>query len=185
MRDTLEMDYPKLKSSKNYTEEAESESSPSSIHTKSNTTVRLAKDSRTLEFTTNGGMILEVNTGIKITNIFVLKEGLLLEFVAQERLSLDDIYSKIRKDKTLNTEMEEELVSQGVSYITLNYHPYDIFRPVTLQNGKNSTIWADSPMSILTVYQDASLCVAYNFLLKTHIILSLGICYEGISLTEN
>jgi hypothetical protein len=27
-------------------------------------------------------MILEVNTGIKITNIFSLKEGLLLEFVA-------------------------------------------------------------------------------------------------------
>lgn len=40
-------------------------------------------------------------------------------------------------------------------------------------------------MSILTVYEDASLCVAYNFLLKTHMILSLGICYEGISLTEN
>jgi len=82
LRDTLEMDYPKLKTSKNYTEEAESENSPSSKHSKSNASVRLAKDCRTLEFTTNGGMILEVNTGIKITNIFSLKEGLLLEFVA-------------------------------------------------------------------------------------------------------
>ena len=72
LRDSLEMDYPKLKTSKHYTEEAESQSNPSSKLTRSNACVRLAKDGRTLEFTTNGGMILEVNTGIKITNIFPL-----------------------------------------------------------------------------------------------------------------
>lgn len=179
------MDYPKIKNCKYYSDVGDAEANFSSKLTKCNTTVRLAKDGKTLEFTTNGGMAIEVNTGINITNFFAMKEGILLEFVAQEKLTIDDIYSKIRKGKTSGSQMEEEEVSQGVSYVTLNYHPYDIFRPVSVQNGKSSSIWVDSPLRVIYVNKNASICVTYNALTKTHNILSLSIAYEGINLTEN
>ena len=104
-RDSLEMDYPRIKNSKYYSDAGDSEANFSSKTTRCNTSVRLAKDCKTLEFTTNGGMAMEINTGIKISNIFPLKEGLLIEFVAMEKLTIDDIYSKIRKDKARNGQM--------------------------------------------------------------------------------
>lgn len=76
------MDYPRIKNCKYYSDTGDAEENISSKKTRYNTSVRLAKDGKTLEFTTNGGIAMDVNTGTKITNIFPLNEGILLEFVA-------------------------------------------------------------------------------------------------------
>lgn len=110
-RDTLEMDYSEIKTSNRYRENEDQDPNQSFKNVKFNTKVKIAKDGKTLEFTTNGGMTMEVNTEINIKRIFPLKEGILLEFVAKEKYNISEIFKKIRKSP--KTEMEEEQLDEN------------------------------------------------------------------------
>ena len=96
-RDTLEMDYKRIRDSSSFTDTEDEDPKFSMKNVESNTKVKVARDGKTLEFTTKGGMTMEVNTEIKINRLFRLKEGIMIEFVAQERYDISQIYDKIRK----------------------------------------------------------------------------------------
>lgn len=112
-RDSLETDYSEIKNSKCYGENEDQDPKQSIKGVKYNTKVKIGKDGKTLEFTTNGGMTMEVNTEIKINRLFPLKEGLLIEFVAKEKYDINEIFNKIRKGG--NSMMQEETQNETTS----------------------------------------------------------------------
>ncbi len=84
----------------------------------------------------------------KITGIFALDEGILLEFSTVHMPTLDEIMEKVsyqsmepenRKGKSRG----RQEVILGTSYVSLNCQPYSEFRPLLLEGEEGSSSWVN------------------------------------------